>query len=175
MDEIRLLYNNSVLRTVTWTEIQYVQRDICFLYHELAKYSYIMGDLAFGALYTLPYWDFLSVTGIDAPTAAFVRDGCLVMLLALAWEIIDQAGNGLPVEKRALCQAAITELRAHDQQTGRLIAAVQHALALASSDDVRQADLLKHVTVESDWVHVTYVRGYFEQAVHQFRTNPYYR
>ncbi len=38
-----------------WHTVQIVERDICLLYHQLADYSYVMGDLYYGDIYSLPY------------------------------------------------------------------------------------------------------------------------
>ncbi len=39
-----------------WYTIQILERDICLLYHQLADYSYIMGDLYYGNVFALSYW-----------------------------------------------------------------------------------------------------------------------
>jgi hypothetical protein len=56
-----------------WVELQQVERDICLLYHQLSDYSYIMGDLYYGSVYALRYWDFLDVEGIKPARQTFIR------------------------------------------------------------------------------------------------------
>ncbi len=65
---------------VDWVAVQEVERDICLLYHQLADYSYIMGDLYYGNVYALPYWEYLCVPGLDESQQEFIREGCLVMI-----------------------------------------------------------------------------------------------
>ena len=43
-----------------WADKQRVERDVLLLYHQLADYSYIMGDLYYGTVFALPYWDVLA-------------------------------------------------------------------------------------------------------------------
>ncbi len=56
-----------------WQTIQRVERDICLLYHQLAEYSYIMGDLYYGDVYALPYWDYLNLQTLEPDQRAFIR------------------------------------------------------------------------------------------------------
>ncbi len=74
---------------VDWVQIQVVERDICLLYHQLADYSYIMADLDYGAVFALPYWDYLDVAGVPGSQRDFLRDGCLVMIFAMASVVLD--------------------------------------------------------------------------------------
>ena len=34
-------------------------RDVCYLFHELAGYNHIMGDLDYANDYSLPYWELI--------------------------------------------------------------------------------------------------------------------
>src|SRR5712691_1560834 len=78
--------------SVDWVLKQQVERDICLLYHQLADYSYIMGDLYYGPVFGLPYWEYLDFPDLDGADREFLRDGCLVMILAMAWDQIDGSG-----------------------------------------------------------------------------------
>ncbi len=49
-----------------------INRDIYMLYHELAQYSHIMGDLDYANLYPLPYWDFIANSALDWQLDAFI-------------------------------------------------------------------------------------------------------
>ena len=78
---------HSPLPTETdWCRIQIVERDICLLYHQLASYSWIMEDLYYGSVYALPYWRYLNISALETKRQAFIRNGCLVMLYAMASE-----------------------------------------------------------------------------------------
>jgi hypothetical protein len=144
-----------------------VQRDICFLYHEQADYSYIMGDLSYTTLYQLPYWNFLDSPGIDKADHDFIRDGCLVMMLAMAWDEID--GSGVYISSHLTeCRDAIAGLICDDEDLERLARIVKLAL-----DAVEGADI-QVLREESEWVHRRYVRGYFQQVAARFE-RPYFK
>jgi hypothetical protein len=155
--------------SVDWVLKQQVDRDICLLYQQLADYSYIMGDLYWGSVFALPYWEYLDWRELDDGDRIFIRDGCLVMLLAAAWDQIDGAGSFINQHIPA-CRAAIAGVQADGPETEKLLRAVQLALdaAAAGSESGRELDEL------STWVHVHYVRGYFERTAAKFRTNPYF-
>jgi hypothetical protein len=143
---------------IDWEVIWQVERDICFLYHELAESPGIMGDVAYGSLYTLPYWEFLDVRteGLPEPERRFIRDGCLVMLLAMAWDMIDRSGTYLaPYLER--CHRAVAELQAEDAKTQDLVRTVTLALETARSGQHAGREL-EELSV---WANREYVAGYF--------------
>lgn len=73
--------------------VQHIEKDICFLYHQLSSYSYIMGDLDYNEHYRLPYWDFINIKSpMNDYEKAFIQEGCLVLILTMAWEQIEGAG-----------------------------------------------------------------------------------
>jgi len=148
------------VRSLEWSEIEDVERDICYLYYQLADYDYIMGDLAFGVTFRRPYWDYFHVTGLHARQFAFLRDGCLVMLLAMAWEIIDEAGHHLLDDHHlAACQTALHQFIPTDPHTDRMHRMIEQALDYIADGIRTDQPRLKLIGVESDWVHQTYVRG----------------
>lgn len=158
-----------------WTLLWQVERDICFLYHELSEYTGIMGDLAYGSLYALPYWDFLDQRGPDIrdEERCFIRDGCLVMILAMTIDMLD--GSGFYVaDKIGLCRQAINRLEAEDERTQKLIRVVRLALDAAAQGQ-RMNQEMEELEV---WVNYHYVYGYFRgiaaesQAEHQRLNTP---
>jgi len=154
---------------VDWVAIQQVERDICLLYRQLAEYSYIMGDLYYGSVYALPYWRYLDVRDADEDDRAFLRDGCLVMILAMAWDMIDGSGAYLAPHIKEVRQA-LRRLEPDDEQTAKRISAVTRAL-----NDAENGSESEEVISLSSWVHEEYVKGYFRGVTHQFDSNPYYR
>jgi hypothetical protein len=146
---------------------QRLERDICLLFHHLAQYSYIIGDLSFGTIFALPYWEYIDSPDLDDQSVAvertFIRDGCLVMILAMAQNDIED-GEVCVGPHLAECRAAVTGLAVTDEQTAKLIRTVQMALDLAEqgSGDLRE---LRELTA---WVHEHYVRGYFRRMVKSF-------
>jgi hypothetical protein len=153
-----------------WVLKQEVERDICLLYHQLADYAYIMGDLYYGSVFGLPYWEYLDFPGLDEADRNFLRDGCLVMILAMAWDQIDGSGAYLGPHIPA-CRAAIERLICEDEDGEKLARTVRLALDVAEQGGTETPELLEL----SSWAHHRYVRGYFRQIAQDFDTNPYFR
>jgi Ankyrin repeats (3 copies) len=143
------------------------ERDICFLYHRQAEYSYIMGDLPFDKLLTLPYWEYVASPDVGDPSdnvdRTFLRDGCLVMILAMAQKDLED-GEACIGPHVAECRAALARLAVEDECTAKLVRTVRLALDLVerSDGDLRE---LRELTA---WVHEHYVRGYFRRTVKSF-------
>ena len=151
-----------------WDQIWQVERDICYLYHELSEYSGIMGDLAYGSVYAQPYWEFLDLNVWQMPEEerCFIRDGCLVMLLAMAWDVIDGSGSYL-MKHLSPCQQAVAVIEAENENTKRLVETVMIALEAVEKgsqggESLRGAPLW-HLENLSVWVNREIVGGYFQQ------------
>jgi hypothetical protein len=155
---------------VDWVLKQRVERDICLLYHQLANYSYIMGDLYYGSVFNLPYWEHLDFPGLDRADRDFLRDGCLVMILAMAWEQIDSSGAYLKPHIPT-CREALNRIAGKDDDTRKLIATVKLALETAE----RGGPEIPELQELSAWVHKRYVREYFRRVSREFESNPYFR
>jgi hypothetical protein len=162
-----------------WVAIQAVERDICLLYHQLADYSYIMGDLYYGDVYGLPYWDYLDVQGLEPEQRDFLRTGCLVLLFAMASEVLDGSGAYLTMDQNRYVAAsvAVRSLSGFSGDVGRLADAVRQALAMidAGAGTWDQSDTAAEMNAASTWIHERFVRRYFEDRAKEFSTNPYYR
>lgn len=150
-------------------EIQKVERDICLLYRQLAEYSYIMGDLCYGTVYALPYWNYLDVRDVKEDNRKFLREGCLVMILAMAWDMIEGSGAYL-APHIAACRSALDALSVGDERTTKLIRVVREALV-----DAEEGTVSPGAEALSSWVHEEFVKGYFRGIAQDFETNPYYR
>ena len=170
-DELWLIRSGRRIRELGWVEKQEVERDICLLYHQLAEYSYIMGDLYFGTVFRLPYWEYLAISGeLASEDAAFIRDGCLVMILAMAWETIDGAGSYIH-DFEDECIAAVASVEAEDQETLHLLKVVATALQIVKQGGNQVAqDSMRQLTEDSGWVHRQYVEGYYTRAVDLFQS-----
>lgn len=156
-------------QSADWVLLQQVERDICLLYHQLADYSYIMGDLYYGSVFGLPYWEYLDFPGSGITDRDFVRDGCLVMLLAMAWDVID--GSGAHIHPHiATCRNAVSGLICEEEDTEKLAHAVRLALDVAERGGPQSPELIEL----SSWVHKRYVRGYFRRVAQAFDSNPYF-
>jgi hypothetical protein len=144
-----------------WEIVENVRRDICFLFHELSEYSGIYGDLSYGSFYKFPYWEFLNLRGYDD---GFIRDGCLVMILAMSWDVIDGSGTYLK-DKVDLCRQAISELAAEDDRTQKLIHTVSLALSFVEKGHGWN-DALNELSV---WVNYEFVHGYFRRTADELQ------
>jgi hypothetical protein len=148
---------------VDWVAVQKVERDICLLYHQLSNYRFIMGDLYYGSVYGLPYWDYLELDSLDQREREFVRDGCLVMMLAMCWDQIDGSGNYIGQHIPA-CRAALLRLIPYDDDAEKLMRTVGLALNLVANG----APVTEELGDLSGWVHEKYVKGYFREIAREF-------
>ena len=156
--------------SMNWVLKQHVERDICLLYHQLASYSYIMGDLYYGSVFGLPYWEYLDFPGLDSADRDFVRDGCLVMILAMAWDQID--GSGAYINPHiAACRGAVARILCEDEDTQKLV----HTVSLALNAAEQGGAEIRELQELSTWAHNRYVRGYFCRAAQEFNCNPYFK
>lgn len=162
-----------------WHAVQIVERDICLLYHQLADYSYVMGDLYYGDIFSLPYWDYLSISNLEPERHTFIRNGCLVMLYAMASDVLDGSGAYLTMDRQRYlaARAAIDALPTYDDESNRLIAAVRNSFKLIDENRGTWEDAsdVQDVIAESSWIHECFVRQYFIKRANDFATNPYFR
>ncbi len=162
-----------------WVAIQKLEADICLFYHQQASYSYVMGDLYYGDVYSLPYWELLSHNGLDGEQLEFLQSGCLMILLAMSWELLDGTGSYLMPH----VSAALAGVRASKPATDRVARLRQHLEDILSYlHDPRPG--LSAVEEErgcagfvdtSQWAHREFVFGYFRNWCDEFIKNPYYR
>ncbi len=148
---------------VDWVAVRKVERDICLLYHQHSKYRYIMGDLYYGSVDELHYWDYLDLDGVDQLEREFVRDGCLVMMLAMCWDQIDGSGYYIGQHIPA-CRAALLGLIPYDADAEKLMRTVGLALDLVENG----APVTEELGDLSGWVHEKFVKGYFREIAREF-------
>lgn len=164
---------------VDWVALQKIERDICLLYHQLAVYAGIMPDLYYGNVFGSPYWDYLNVPNIEHEQQAFIRNGCLVMLYAMAVEVLDGIGAYLVMDRTRFdaAKAAVRCLPQFDADTDRLIRVVRGSFKLI--DEGKNSSDKSPVAVEvvdaSAWIHDRFVKDYFVHRAKEFETNPYFR
>lgn len=156
-------------QSADWILKQQLERDICLLYHQLSSYSYIMGDLYYGSVFVLPYWNYLEMPGLETPDRDFLRDGCLVMILAMAWDQID--GSGAYIQSHIpACREALARLTCEGEDAEKLVRTVRMALDVADRGGPETPELQEL----SRWVHKRFVRGYFRHIADEFERNPYF-
>jgi hypothetical protein len=158
-----------------WVLKQIIERDICYLYHQLSSYSYIMGDLYFGEVYNLPYWEYLDVESldlhIDDNERDFIIESCLVMILTMAWEQIDGAGCYINNKVDKILQCLKSFIPKNEKQI-ELQRIALNAVDLAANSS---NELDEQVYKESIWVHKEFIRNYFRHIVYDFDNNSYFK
>ena len=153
-----------------WVSIQRVEADICLFYHQQSNYSYIMGDLYYGDVYALPYWEFLQTKNLPNDRADFIQSGCLMIILAMCWELIYGSGTYLAAHIDE-AGARTRGLEPASDQVARLQSHALRALESASGSDEVGQDFAE----ESAWAHTEFVMGYFRSICADFDNNPYFK
>lgn len=121
--------------------MQQIERDICLFYHRQADYRAIMGDLDYGSVYALAYWTDLDLEGLPEERRRFIRQGCLMMVLAMAWDRIDGSGGFLNDLRIEDIERALSTCPVDDDADVKLLETVQLAIATAKAGGHESADL----------------------------------
>jgi hypothetical protein len=154
-----------------WELIRHLERDICFFYHQLSSYSFIIGDLDFAEYYNLPYWNYINRDfRLTENELCFIKNGCLVLILAMALEQIDDAGCYID-DKIDIILDNLKQFEPQDEKQNELHDIVTLALNSIKHQNRELYDLLKNKSI---WVHEEFVRGYFRELVNEFDSNPYF-
>lgn len=144
-------------RALKLGELRELKRDICYLYHDAIQYSFIIGDLDYGVL---PYWEYLNISGLYDDDKDFIQIGCLISILAMCWDVFDDAGGYIMSDNRIhKCQNALSTMESNHPDIYRLADAVN--LALNTLQHNAEPD--KHLTEEAAWIFERFVRGYFRE------------
>lgn len=155
-----------------WDVLQQIEKDICFLYHQLSLYSHIMGDLNYTGHYNLPYWNFInSKFPINDDELCFIKEGCLIIILSMAWEQIDDAGSYIN-DKANIIMNNLDVFEPLNEKQSELHDIVILTVNYAMNP---KQGLYEDVLKKSKWVHREFVMGYFRKRVNEFELNPYYR
>jgi hypothetical protein len=143
-------------RGMDWESMVLVKRDICFLLHEQSEMPSIDGDWDFGRVYPLPYWEYLSEDFDYPDDRAFVVSGCLLMILTMAWDLIDRSGRYLRPWLEE-CVGRVSSLEAGEADMARLKETVLSALGAARDGSGATPEL----EADAVWANRTFVLGYF--------------
>lgn len=150
--------------------LQQIEKDICYLYFQLSSYSFIMGDLCYKEIYNLPYWNFINIIESQSDEKqSFIREGCLIMILAMAWEVIDGAGSYI-MDKIEDVFHCLELFEPSNERESKLFNIVISALKYAKSNE-GNLDLLNE---QSTWVHNEHIRNHFRNIAIDFDSNPYF-
>ena len=158
------MWTEQEAKGLDWETLRDVERDICFLYHELAEYPGINGDLYYGGTYALPYWEFLNIRQSDVrdEQRRFIRDGCLMMLLAMAYDVIDGSGSYIK-EKYILWRSALAQAEVENERTEKLLRTVTLALDFAEQG-LEENEILRELSL---WANYEYGQGYFRSMLRE--------
>ena len=162
-----------------WVALQKLEADICLFYQQQAHYSYVMADLYYGDVYFLPYWEMLNLDGLDEDRLEFVQSGCLMILLAMSWELLDGTGSYL-MEHLAAALVGVRACKPVTERVARLREHLENSLTYLCDRPPGLSGLQEERGVAgfvdtSQWAHREFVFGYFRRWCDEFVTNPYYR
>lgn len=141
------------------TEFQLLEHDICSLYQILGEYCHIMGDLDYGSKFSLKYWNYLDIRDESNDRLRFIRQGCLMFLLAMSWDSIDGSGDFMRTHIDEILPA-IDACSSTHKETQKLIHTVRTGLELVSTGHPETAEF----SDLSDWAYQQFVNGYFSTA-----------
>jgi len=134
-------------------------RDVCFLYHELADYGYLMGDLDYAGEYPLHYWELLNRIDTGRKDDRFIRGGILILMLAMIEDVFDGSGDAI-TKHCSTANKAIGEFIPEDDEMLRLLTAVEHGLQLLTTERRRDDQF----DTDTCWAYDAFVRRYFVEA-----------
>ncbi len=138
---------------------QRLVRNVCFLYHELSGYRYIMGDLDYATEYNLPYWQLINRVDTGRREDRFIRGGILILLLAMIQDVFDGSGD-LITKHHSDATRALADFVPEDDDMLRLADAVEHGLNLLNTSRNRDDRFDSDVC----WAYDAFVRSYFIEA-----------
>ncbi|ESA35851.1 hypothetical protein N836_10000 [Leptolyngbya sp. Heron Island J] len=134
-------------------------RDVCFLFHELAVYRHIIGDLDYANDYAIPYWILINRIETGRDDDRLIRSGILILFLAMLQDEFDGSGCWISNHLDAV-SAALHQFVPEDNEMLQLSDSVLHGIELLraniKSDDRFDGDLA--------WAYNTFVRRYFEDS-----------
>lgn len=138
-----------------------------------------MGDLYYGDVYSLPYWEYLVVSTLEPDQQQFIRNGCLVMLYAMASAVLDGSDSYLTINRKRYsdAEAAVRALPSFNPDTDRLVSAISGAFKLIDENrfDTEESPEVQDIVSVSTWIHKRFVRQYFIDRANDFENNPYFR
>ncbi len=145
-----------------WDIIQLLKKDIVFLFLQIRDYDYIMGDLYWGSVYSLPYWEYLNpgeLEGeLDRQPSVFIQNGCLIILLAMCLQKLDRNGSFID-DKLARIKDAVKACKPEGGDSQRLLSILIDALDRVERGEESDADL----HAQSRWVHSQFVQPFVGQ------------
>lgn len=168
MENIAAYRNGKLLREFEPQEYFLAKRDIAGFYEEQSNWATLYGDSDFGTALKLPYWDYLDIRNANDVDAEFLRTGSLLILASMALEPYEELGTYYLIdrEKAESFSKAITAFEPTNSNEVRLKDIITE---LRNSFDPESAEsTIKRLEKELQWVHVTYIYGYFRNKTKSF-------
>lgn len=133
-----------------------------FLYDQLIDYPTIMGDLNWSLL-TKPYWAHLNRDQQQGQEDRFLKAGCFIAILTMAWDVLDGSALNWDKERGQKIEAELVRYEPDDSEMTRLKLITSRAVHAAARVDLmpEDPDLLTSLRSEGIWAHRTFVRDYF--------------
>ena len=156
-----------------WVLIQKIERDICYIYHQLSRYNYIMGDLYYEEIFNIPYWEYVN-NKFPEKHENFIHEGILIILLAMGWEIIDSSGYYL-YDKLGKCIKILEDSKFNEKEINRLKNITVQTLKYALLNDKnKSAEQEENLFKYSRWAHEHFIKKYFCEKTSEFNNNSYF-
>lgn len=150
-----------------WVKFQLIERDICYLFHQLSSYSYIMADLYYDEIYNLPYWEYINIDINDIQDkeqCSFIREGCLILIFAMVIEAIEGAGSYV-MDNLENIKNNLNNFKPSNKKEKKLYKIVSSAFEYIETNE----EDLNLLDEQSVWIHKEYIRKYFEEKVNDFK------
>lgn len=139
-----------------------ILKDVCYLYHELAAYRHIMGDLDYANDYSIHYWELLNRVDTGRIDDRFIRGGILILMLAMLQDAFDGSGDSISKHHSAATKA-IAEFIPEDEDMLRLGDAVAHGLQLLAESRIGD----DRFNSDACWAYQAFVQKYFADATNE--------
>jgi hypothetical protein len=124
-----------------WTSFESARRDVCYCYHDLAKYRFVDAEFLEVQMLNEPYWEFLDLEPspgkISEPDRLLVRHGSLVIILAGLFAEVSNTIHwfGRSPERMLSLRRAVEAFSATDERESRIIFAIRAALENRDAPD----------------------------------------
>ncbi len=165
-------------RPVPWSEWWQLEKDLLLLMHLLAgewqdNGAHWSTDWFSNRIFSLPYWDYLALRGSFEPPSqeTFIRNACLLWILGLSVEQIDEMGSDLDAHVEEI-ERRLSEFDPTDDPTRRLFLLTRHLFAIARDGTTGRTSIGSEQLAELDWAFDTVVRKHYSDSLELIDKTP---
>lgn len=168
------------IRDSNYLEIDYILRDISYVRHQCANYLFLYaGQFRFPQILTLPYWDFLFLSGqIHDDEIENIQDGCLLIISLFLVEVYDDDGSAFIYDNQLLDKID-NALNLFTPKTGRQKNAVEKIKFLRkyidddkvlrrTQPDKDSIEIEKKINEYNQWLYTEFIENYFWATAKSF-------